>query len=168
MNGGLSVAPCCIGQDAPRVGRHHRPARQVSTATAWPAAHGSRPASVRRSAACDSQHYVNFQLLDMYTNTIADVGVLTGGGHGGTYAFVGPGRHGTIPKGAVRIDVPTPDAWLLGRTQVKGPLTSLRQWSWKRSTRSLRCPATARGRPAGQALSPVRHRHYRHRRRSGS
>ena len=65
--------------------------------------------------------YVDFQLLDMYTNTIADVGVLTDGGHGGTYAFVGPGWHGTIPKGVVRIDVPTPDAWLLGRTQVKGP-----------------------------------------------
>jgi hypothetical protein len=67
-----------------------------------------------------SGRYVNFQLLDMYTNTVADVGVLTGGGHGGTYAFVGPGWHGTIPQGAVRIDVPTPDAWLLGRTQVKG------------------------------------------------
>jgi hypothetical protein len=68
-----------------------------------------------------SGRYVDFQLLDMYTNTIADVGVLTGGGHGGTYALVGPGWHGTIPKGVVRIDVPTPDAWLLGRTQVKGP-----------------------------------------------
>ncbi len=68
-----------------------------------------------------SGRYVDFQLLDMYTNTIADVGVLTGGGHGGTYAFVGPGWHGIIPKGAARIDVPTPDAWLLGRTQVKGP-----------------------------------------------
>jgi len=68
-----------------------------------------------------SGRYVNFQLLDMYTNTIADVGVLTGAGHGGTYAFVGPGWHGTIPRSAVRIDVPTPDAWLLGRTQVKGP-----------------------------------------------
>jgi len=67
-----------------------------------------------------SGRYVNFQLLDMYTNTIADVGVLTGGGHGGTYAFVGPGWHGTIPNGDVRIDVPTPDAWLLGRTQVNG------------------------------------------------
>ncbi len=67
------------------------------------------------------RRYVNFQLLDMYGNTVADVGVLTGGGHGGTYAFVGPGWHGTIPAGAVRINVPTPDAWLLGRTQVKGP-----------------------------------------------
>jgi hypothetical protein len=68
-----------------------------------------------------SRRYVDFQLLDMYTNTVADVGVLTGGGQGGSYAFVGPGWHGTIPKGVVRIDVPTPDAWLLGRTQVKGP-----------------------------------------------
>lgn len=68
-----------------------------------------------------SGRYVNFQLLDMYTNTIADVGVLTDSGHAGTYALVGPGWHGTIPKGVVRIDVPTPDAWLLGRTQVKGP-----------------------------------------------
>jgi hypothetical protein len=68
-----------------------------------------------------SGRYANFQLLDMYTNTIADVGVLTDAGHRGTYAFVGPGWHGTIPKGDVRIDVPTPDAWLLGRTQVKGP-----------------------------------------------
>ena len=68
-----------------------------------------------------SGRYVDFQLLDMYTNTIADVGVLTGGRHGGTYVFIGPGWHGTTPKGAVRIQVPTPDAWLLGRTQVKRP-----------------------------------------------
>jgi hypothetical protein len=68
-----------------------------------------------------SGRYVNFELFDMYTNTIADVGVLTGAGHGGTYAFVGPGWHGTIPRGDVSIDVPTPDAWLLGRTQVRGP-----------------------------------------------
>jgi hypothetical protein len=68
-----------------------------------------------------SGRYVSFQLLDMYTNTIADVGVLTDGGRGGTYAFVGPGWHGTIPNGVIRIDVPTPDAWLLGRTQVNGP-----------------------------------------------
>jgi hypothetical protein len=64
--------------------------------------------------------YVDFQLLDMYTNTIADIGVLTDGGHPGTYAIVGPGWHGTIPKDVVRINAPTPDVWLLGRTQVKG------------------------------------------------
>ena len=68
-----------------------------------------------------SGRYVNFQLLDMYTNTIADIGVLTDHRSAGIYAFVGPDWHGTIPNGAVRIDVPTPDAWLLGRTQVDGP-----------------------------------------------
>ena len=68
-----------------------------------------------------SGRYVNFQLLDMYTNTIADIGVLTDHRGAGTYAFVGPGWHGIIPKGVVRIDVATPDAWLLGRTQVNGP-----------------------------------------------
>ena len=68
-----------------------------------------------------SGRYVDFQLLDMYTNTIADIGVLTDGGVAGTYAFVGPGWQGTLPKGVARINAPTPDAWLLGRTQVKGP-----------------------------------------------
>ena len=68
-----------------------------------------------------SGRYVNFQLLDMYTNTIADIGVLTDHRRAGTYAFVGPGWHGIIPTGVVRIDVATPDAWLLGRTQVNGP-----------------------------------------------
>jgi hypothetical protein len=68
-----------------------------------------------------SGRYVSFQLLDMYTNTIADLGVLTDGGRAGTYAFVGPGWHGTLPQAVVRINVPTPDAWLLGRTQVNGP-----------------------------------------------
>jgi hypothetical protein len=67
-----------------------------------------------------SGRYASFQLLDLYGNTIADLGVLTDGGHGGTFALVGPGWHGTIPRGTVRIDVPTPDAWLVGRTQVKG------------------------------------------------
>ncbi len=65
--------------------------------------------------------YVNFQLLDMYTNTFADIGVLTDGGRAGRYAIVGPGWHGTIPVGIRRIGAPTPDVWLLGRTQVNGP-----------------------------------------------
>ena len=88
-----------------------------------------------------SGRYVDFQLLDMYTNTIADVGVLTGGGHGGTYAFTGPGWHGTVPKGVVRIDVPTPEYRLAARDgpRRRGQLTSWWPWSWKRST--AYCPS---------------------------
>jgi hypothetical protein len=65
--------------------------------------------------------YVNFQLLDMYTNTFADIGILTDGGRAGSYAIVGPGWKGSIPSGTHRIDAPTPDVWLLGRTGVNGP-----------------------------------------------
>ncbi len=65
--------------------------------------------------------YVNFQLLDMYTNTFADVGVLTDGCRVGRYAIVGPGWHGTIPSGIRRVDSPTPDVWVLGRSQVSEP-----------------------------------------------
>ncbi|MGH9029347.1 MAG: DUF1254 domain-containing protein, partial [Acidimicrobiales bacterium] len=65
--------------------------------------------------------YFNFQLLDMYTNTFADLGVLTDHGHGGRYAIVGPGWHGTLPSGVARVEAPTPDVWLLGRTEVNGP-----------------------------------------------
>lgn len=65
--------------------------------------------------------YFDFQLIDMYTNTFANVGNLTDSGHGGHYAIVGPRWHGSIPHGLHRIEAPTPDVWLLGRTEVDGP-----------------------------------------------
>ncbi|HEV8065008.1 MAG TPA: DUF1254 domain-containing protein [Acidimicrobiales bacterium] len=80
-----------------------------------------RAAPVVLTVPAVSGRYVNFQLLDMYTNTFADLGVLTDGGKGGRYAIVGPGWKGTIPPGVRRIDAPTPDVWLLGRTAVNGP-----------------------------------------------
>ena len=102
----------------------------------------------------------------MYTNTIADIGVLTDAGHRGTYAFVDPGWHGTIPKGDVRIDVPTPDAWLLGRTEVKGPADLLAaevgleaQYSL---TASFARPRLEDDRQAEHSW-PARHRRCRHR-----
>ena len=64
--------------------------------------------------------YYNFQLLDMYTNTFADIGVLTDHGRSGRYAIVGPGWHGVVPSGVTQIHAPTADVWLLGRTEVNG------------------------------------------------
>lgn len=46
--------------------------------------------------------YVDIQLLDMYTNTFADIGVLTDGGHSGTYAVVAPTGTGPSPPGRTR------------------------------------------------------------------
>ncbi|HVN50485.1 MAG TPA: DUF1254 domain-containing protein [Acidimicrobiales bacterium] len=64
--------------------------------------------------------YANFQMMDAYTNTFADIGTLTTGTHGGRYAIVGPTWKGTIPAGLTRVVAPTPDVWLLGRTEVRG------------------------------------------------
>ena len=52
---GRSAVSDILGEDAPPwQASSASPARP--TAAAWPPAHGSRPASVRRPAACDSQH----------------------------------------------------------------------------------------------------------------
>lgn len=70
---------------------------------------------VLRVPAVRDRYYV-FQFLDMYTNTIADVGTRTNGGRAGAYAIVGPGWHGRLPTGTGRITAPTPDVWVIGRT----------------------------------------------------
>ena len=64
--------------------------------------------------------YANFQLMDAYTNTFADIGTLTTGTGGGRYAVVGPTWKGAVPAGLTRVVAPTPDVWLLGRTEVRG------------------------------------------------
>ena len=65
--------------------------------------------------------YYVLQLLDMYTNTFADIGTRATGTAAGTYAVVGPGWHGSVPPGAHRVVAPTPDVWIIGRTLVRGP-----------------------------------------------
>jgi hypothetical protein len=64
--------------------------------------------------------YANFQLMDAYTNTFADIGTLTTGAHGGRYAIIAPTWKGQLPTGLTRVVAPTPDVWLLGRTEVRG------------------------------------------------
>lgn len=64
--------------------------------------------------------YYTFQLLDAYTNTVANIGTRATGSGAGNFAIVGPGWHGTVPPGVKRIQVTTPTVWLLGRTLVKG------------------------------------------------
>jgi hypothetical protein len=53
MNGGYPLRPAASARTRPVAGLA-APAGRVPTAAACPPAHGSRPASVRRSAACDS------------------------------------------------------------------------------------------------------------------
>lgn len=62
--------------------------------------------------------YHTFQVLDAWTDSFAYLGTRVTGGHGGTWLLAPPGFHGTPPAGVARIDVPTPQAFLLGRVLV--------------------------------------------------
>jgi hypothetical protein len=70
--------------------------------------------------AIPDRYYV-FQLLDMYTNTFANIGSRTTGQGPARYVVAGPGWRGRPPAGATLLRSPTPDVWLLGRTLVRGP-----------------------------------------------
>jgi hypothetical protein len=64
--------------------------------------------------------YYVMQFMDFHTNNFAYVGKRTTGTAAGTYAVAGPHWNGTLPPGVQRIDSPTNDVWLLGRTLVDG------------------------------------------------
>jgi hypothetical protein len=62
--------------------------------------------------------YALIQLLDAYTNAAAYVGDGERGARGERVALVPPGFTGPLPAGVRAIRMPTPTAWLLGRTLV--------------------------------------------------
>ncbi|PRY37849.1 DUF1254 domain-containing protein [Umezawaea tangerina] len=62
-----------------------------------------------------------FQFLDVWTNTIANVGTRTTGQGAGRFAVVPPGWTGASPSDVTAIPVPCWDVWLIGRTLVRGP-----------------------------------------------
>lgn len=62
--------------------------------------------------------YHTFQLLDAWTESFAYLGTRTTGGAGGTWLLAPAGWTGDVPAGVVRIDVPTTQAFLLGRVLV--------------------------------------------------
>jgi hypothetical protein len=61
------------------------------------------------------------QFMDAWTETFADPGKRTTGTAEAWFAIVGPGWQGHLPAGVRRLDAPTNQVWLLGRTQTNGP-----------------------------------------------
>lgn len=60
------------------------------------------------------------QFMDAWTETFADPGKRTTGTSEAWFAIVGPGWHGRLPPNVMRLDAPTNQVWLLGRTQTNG------------------------------------------------
>lgn len=71
--------------------------------------------------------YWVMQVLDSWSNTVFTPTSANPLGEPGstapfTYAVIAPGWSGTLPPGVVELPVPTGDAWLYGRIEVRGPV----------------------------------------------
>ncbi len=60
------------------------------------------------------------QFMDAWTETFANPGKRTTGTRETWFAIVGPGWSGRLPENVIRLDAPTNQVWLLGRTQTNG------------------------------------------------
>lgn len=107
-------------------------------------------------------HYYVFQFLDMYTNTITNVGTRTTGPGPQSFAVTGPGWRGRLPAGTRRIAAPTSDVWVIGRTLPTNaadvPTVAALQHGYTLAPLSARAPALGSDRssctgPALPALS---------------
>lgn len=64
--------------------------------------------------------YYLMPTLDMWTDAFASPGWRTTGTKEQHYGYCAPGWLGELPKEVVRIDVPTPIIWIIGRVQTDG------------------------------------------------
>ncbi|MCW2989743.1 MAG: hypothetical protein JWM73_337 [Solirubrobacterales bacterium] len=87
--------------------------------------------------------YYSFQLMDAYTNVFGYIGSRTTGTGAGDYAITAPGWVGALPLGVERIESPTPDVLVLGRTLVRSPedLPAVKQLLGAYSATPLSAPA---------------------------
>jgi hypothetical protein len=68
----------------------------------------------------DGRYYL-LPMLDMWTDVFASPGWRTTGTGAANFLVTPPGWSGTVPDGIIRIEAPTPYAWIIGRTKTDGP-----------------------------------------------
>jgi len=64
--------------------------------------------------------YYVLQMLDMYTNTFANIGKRVTGTLEGRFLISGPDWHGAVPMNMKPVTAPTNTVWIIGRTLVNG------------------------------------------------
>lgn len=65
--------------------------------------------------------YHSVALMSAFTDDVAVLGTRAQHGRGGRFLLTGPSWHGSVPKGMIRIAMPTDDGWALLRVLVDGP-----------------------------------------------
>ncbi|MBX2987328.1 MAG: DUF1254 domain-containing protein [Bdellovibrionaceae bacterium] len=63
-------------------------------------------------------HYGMFPIMDAWTNVVASPGTRTTGNKANRFLLAGPGWKGEAPADMATIEIPTSNAWILGRIRV--------------------------------------------------